>query len=403
MSNWKKLNREEIQKRVDDALKNNVNYSDHNILGIPASTLDDRVFSRDATFLKDAPFLRALTENPNNIGCHTLGNSEPFFKGTQKIERELLDICGVDILKGAVGEQDGYVASGGTEANIQALWIYRNYFIQKRGADPSEIAILCSEDGHYSMDKGSNILGIDLIKLPVDQKNREIQYEALEALLQGGEKRYLIVVLNMITTMFGSVDNPDPIVALLKQYQCHYKIHVDGAFGGFYYPFVTSKNMLDFSNPEISSFTLDAHKMARAPYGTGIFLIRKGLMQYATTDSASYVSGMDQTLIGSRSGANAIAVWMILNTYGPNEWYEKIFVLQKRTEWLCKQLTDQNKTFYRHPHANIVTIKADGISQKVINQFGLIPDHHHNPLWYKIVIMEHVTIEKLEPLIEALK
>ncbi len=33
-------------------------------------------------------------------------------------------------MKGDSGEQDGYVASGGTEANIQAIWIYRNYFIK---------------------------------------------------------------------------------------------------------------------------------------------------------------------------------------------------------------------------------------------------------------------------------
>jgi hypothetical protein len=33
--------------------------------------------------------------------------------------------------KAEPGSFDGYIASGGTEANIQALWIYRNYFMNE--------------------------------------------------------------------------------------------------------------------------------------------------------------------------------------------------------------------------------------------------------------------------------
>ena len=56
--------------------------------------------------------------------------------------------------------------------------------------------------------------------------------------------------------------------------------------------------------------------MLQAPYGTGIFLARKGLINYVYTETASYVKGLDATLVGSRSGANAIAVWMILKSHG---------------------------------------------------------------------------------------
>ena len=27
---------------------------------------------------------------------------------------------------------DGYVASGGTEANMQAIWVYRNFFVKEK-------------------------------------------------------------------------------------------------------------------------------------------------------------------------------------------------------------------------------------------------------------------------------
>ena len=37
-----------------------------------------------------------------------MGSSESFFKGTQAIERDLLNICAIDILKGKEEEHDGY-------------------------------------------------------------------------------------------------------------------------------------------------------------------------------------------------------------------------------------------------------------------------------------------------------
>ena len=119
-------------------------------------------------------------------------------------------------------------------------------------------------------------------------------------------------------------------------------------------------------------------------------------MHYTFTESAKYVSGHDITLVGSRSGANAIAVWMILMTYGPHEWYEKIQTLILRTNWLCKQLDQLNIRYYRNPYSNIVSIYARQFSPEISEKYGLVPDNHESPSWYKIVVMEHVTVDKME-------
>lgn len=118
--------------------------------------MDEKVFYGDATFLKDAPFLSTMIHNPNHIGCHTLGESESFFAGAQEIEKELIALITEDILNGSSDGQDGYVASGGTEANIQALWIYRNLYIKEFYASHNEICIIGSEDCHYSIHKAAN-------------------------------------------------------------------------------------------------------------------------------------------------------------------------------------------------------------------------------------------------------
>jgi glutamate/tyrosine decarboxylase-like PLP-dependent enzyme len=403
---WEKKSQQHIKERIFEALDQNVNYDKQHILGVPASYLDEKVFYQDASFVKDAPFISTLIQNPNHIGCHTLGKSEPFFKGTQEIERELIDICGVDILRGEEGNQDGYVASGGTEANMQAVWIYRNYFQKEHSAKLDEICILCSADSHYSVDKAANIFAIDIYKADVDFNRRETSQNSVRSAIDASKKdgkKYFIVICNMMTTMFGSVDDIGVYSDQLSNQKCEYKIHIDGAYGGFYYPFSEDRSNLTFKNIEISSFTLDAHKMAQAPYGTGIFLIRKNLMQFANTKEASYVNGEDFTLIGSRSGANAIAIWMILVKNGPFGWKEKIFILQKRADWMCEQLDRLNIEYYRHPKSNIITIKSEYISFETAIEFGLVPDNHESANWFKIVVMEHVTIEKLMMLIECLK
>ncbi len=407
MRYWKKLTHKEQDKIITAALKKNINYEDFIPLGIPVSKLDADVFYEQASFLNEAPLLRTYIHNPNHIGCHTCGESEPFFNGTQQLEKEVIELLSVDIFKADEQSCDGYIAAGGTEANIQAAWIYRNYFTSKRNARIDQIALLSSADTHYSVAKAANLLNIRSFSVAVHEDSRMIDHVSLNdtivrAKLEG--IRYFIVFSNMATTMFGSVDDPDLYTKYLKKNEVEYKIHIDAAFGGFIFPISQPDSSINFANPEVSSITLDAHKMLQAPYGTGIFLIRKGFMQYATTEDARYVFGMDTTLSGSRSGANAVAVWMILFNYGPYGWLEKINKLLYRTTWLATQLAAMNVSFYRHPHLNIIAINAEHVTQPLATKYGLVPDTHSGQTrWYKIVVMEHVEIDYLEKFLNDLK
>lgn len=404
---WKKLTQDERKNRIQKALDENVNFSTDAALGYPASKLDGKVFYDDAPFLKDAPTLQTYVANPNHIGCHTLGTSESAFKGTQQIEREVLDVLAVDIFKADPNSTDGYISPGGTEANIQAIWMYRNYFMHKKEAKLDEIAILASQDTHYSIAKGANVLMLDWFNIPVSFDQREIDKTALEEIIIKGKekgKKYFIVVANMGTTMFGSVDNPEHYTSILEKHELEYKLHIDGAYGGFVYPFSNQKSNIDFSNPKISSITIDAHKMLQSPYGTGVFICRKGLIENVLTREAGYVEGMDLTLCGSRSGANAVAVWMILFTYGPHAWFEKISILQMRTQFICQELDKLNIKYFREPFMNIVTIHAEFIPERIASKFCLVPEEHNeNNKWYKIVLMDHVEVDHLTKFIYELK
>jgi tyrosine decarboxylase / aspartate 1-decarboxylase len=403
---WKKLSKDERKNKVQKALDLNVNFAKDTSLGYPASKLDGKVFY-DANFLKDAPVLQTFVANPNHIGCHTIGDSESAFKGTHELEKEVLNVIAVAIFKAKSNEFDGYISPGGTEANIQAIWMYRNFFMYKHDAKLDEIVILASEDTHYSIPKAANLLQLDWIKIPVAFENREIDQLALEEIIvkaKYNKKKYFIVISNLGTTMFGSVDNPNDYTNILEKHNLDYKLHIDGAYGGFVYPFSNPNSSLNFENPRISSITIDAHKMLQAPYGTGIFICRKGLIENVLTKEAQYVEGMDLTLCGSRSGANAVAVWMILFTYGPHKWFEKISVLQMRTQFLCDELDKLNINYFRDPFMNIVAIHAKFIPKEIAERFDLVPEtHNYENNWYKIVLMNHVEVQHLTIFIDELK
>ncbi|MBA4304515.1 MAG: aspartate aminotransferase family protein [Sphingobacteriaceae bacterium] len=404
---WGKIEKQEIQSRVFAALRKNKNYRTTTVLGLPASYLDAEVFPPDADFLKDAPFAKAFMENPNHIGCHTLVGGESAFEGTHALERELLEICAVDMFGASSHAYDGYVASGGTEANIQALWTNRNYFMEEYGLEAQHIAVLYSADSHYSFYKGSNLLQIQAIEVPVEETTRQMTHATYDRALQEAQSRgvrAIIAIFNMGTTMFGSVDAIDEYIPILKRSGMPYKVHVDGAFGGFVYPFVDTDLRLTFKNQEVGSITIDAHKMLQAPYGTGIFLCRKGMINYTHTGAASYVVGGDATLVGSRSGANLIAAWMILQTYGHDGWKQKVLQLIARTDMLCAALRELGIAFYRNEGMNLVTMHASQIPESLIEKYVLVPDAHDDSArWVKIVVMDHVKNEHIDAFIADLK
>ncbi|MGR3811519.1 pyridoxal phosphate-dependent decarboxylase family protein [Jiulongibacter sp. NS-SX5] len=405
MKFWKKRSHSEIQERISRALSENSSFYEEPILGMPCSHLDSKIFPGNSPILANAPFLQTLINNPNHIGCHTVAQSEPTFAGTQEMERELLNMIACDIFKAEPKGYDGYVATGGTESNIQALWIYREYYAKEFGFKPDEIIVLCSSDTHYSIPKGCKLLALDLAKIEVDEESRRMKPEVIHDTLKDCKvkgKKAVVFVSNMMTTMFGSVDEIEPIASELQKSGLEFKIHIDGAYGGFYYPFTDVETNLDFSNPLINSITIDAHKMVQAPYGTGIFLIRDGFMQYTLTKDASYVKGEDYTIVGSRSGANAIAVWMILSAHGPHGWREKVYLLKRRADWFAEQLSQMGVEFFREKESNIITIKSGGLPKEIIDKYYIVPDNHADPKWYKIIIMEHVTTESLESLLEDL-
>ena len=220
----------------------------------------------------------------------------------------------------------GAFCSGGTVANLTALWVARNNMLKPNGNfkgvareglfnalkhyQYDGLAILVSARGHYSLKKSADILGIgqdSVIAIPTDENNK-IDCKLLEAKCQqlaSQNIRVLSIVGVAGTTETGNIDPLDKMADIAQRYQAHF--HVDAAWGGAtllsnkYRPLLKGIELAD-------SVTIDAHKQMYVPMGAGLVVFKNPASVAAIEHHAEYILRKgskdlgSHTLEGSRPG-----------------------------------------------------------------------------------------------------
>ncbi|MGH9793869.1 MAG: pyridoxal phosphate-dependent decarboxylase family protein [Candidatus Acidiferrales bacterium] len=245
----------------------------------------------------------AMYINPNN---HALDGG----RASSQMEKEAV----AEIAR-MVGwrEHLGHLTSGGTLANLEALWIAGRL---KPGA-----AVLASEQAHYTHSRISGVLGLEFESVACDGKGR-IDLAALEERLAHGpptSRRGGVgaVVATLGTTATGSVDPLPEILALRERYG--FRVHADAAYGGY---FTLTDNLAPEARrafdclADVDSIVIDPHKHGLQPYGCGCVLFRDpSVGRFYKHDSPyTYFSSADLhlgeiSLECSRPGAAAVALW----------------------------------------------------------------------------------------------
>jgi tyrosine decarboxylase/aspartate 1-decarboxylase len=205
----------------------------------------------------------------------------------------------------------GHLSSGGTFANLEALWVAGQL---AHAEDGTPKAVAASDQAHYTHSRISGVLGLPFICIPSDENGR-MDLTLLEALL--ATEIIGTVVVTLGTTAIGSVDPLDQIVALQKKYK--FRIHVDAAYGGY---FTLASNLSPQTRaafdaiPHADSIVVDPHKHGLQPYGCGCILFRDPAVGrlYKHDSPYTYFSSKDLhlgeiSLECSRAGASAVALW----------------------------------------------------------------------------------------------
>ncbi|MGR5405284.1 pyridoxal-dependent aspartate 1-decarboxylase PanP [Vibrio mediterranei] len=220
----------------------------------------------------------------------------------------------------------GAFCSGGTIANITALWVARNNALKAQGDflgvekeglfkamkhyGYEGLAVLVSERGHYSLKKAADVLGIGqqgLVAVKTDSHNRICpeDLKAKFAQLKENKIKPFAVIGVAGTTETGNVDPLREIAQICQQESCHF--HVDAAWGGATLMSAKYRSLLD--GVELAdSVTIDAHKQLYIPMGAGMVLFKQPDAMKSIEHHAQYILRKgskdlgSHTLEGSRSG-----------------------------------------------------------------------------------------------------
>jgi len=249
-------------------------------------------------------YAMTMTVNPNN---HALDGGPP----TSEMEKEA-----VAKLAKMVGYQNpylGHLSSGGTIANLEALFVAREIHPDK--------AIAASSKAHYTHNRMCRVLNTEFIEIP-DTSEGETDWDYLMDHLDD----IGTLVVTMGTTGLGEVE---PLADLLPSLKKHgVRVHVDGAYGGFFKIIESELNSeIHWSKlHEADSIVIDPHKHGLQPYGCGSIIFKDPAVgQFFKHDSPYTYFTSDDLHLGeislecSRAGASAAAFWATLKLFPLNE------------------------------------------------------------------------------------
>lgn len=264
----------------------------------------------------------------------------------------------------------GAFCSGGTIANMTALWVARNNLLAPQDGFPgvsraglmaayqhygiSGVGVLCSKRGHYSLSKTMDLLGVGrnemvMVDCPSQRLSAEAALEAGKA-YQAQGKKLLAIVGIAGTTETGHVDPLDELADVAEELGCWF--HVDAAWGGATLFSDRYRDKLK-GIERADSITLDAHKQMYVPMGAGMTLFKNPEHSNAVRHHAQYILRQGSkdlgstTLEGSRNGM-AMMVYASMHILG-----------RQGYELLINQSIEKARRFAdmisQHPHFELVT------------------------------------------------
>ncbi|MDY6856946.1 MAG: pyridoxal-dependent decarboxylase [Thermodesulfobacteriota bacterium] len=275
--------------------------------------------------------------------------------------------------------------------------------IKEEDLEQAEIAYtpvaFYSQDTHYSIIKAMRVLGIETFhnigstkykdqnplepetcswdgyeEVPsegVDEGPGSIDIKALATLVEFfAEKGYPILInLNYGSTFKGAYDDvesiQDRLIPIFQKdglvnrkvyynkdegkfdYRDGYWIHVDGALGAAYMPFLELANKhdksvrrgpnFDFRLPAINSLVMSGHKWPGAPWPCGIFMT-KVKYQITPPDDPKYLGSPDSTFAGSRNVFTPVILWDYLAKHSYEKQKELALGCEKMAQYAYEQL-----------------------------------------------------------------
>jgi len=320
--------------------------------------------------------------------------------GTAELEERvigmLLDLLGMDLTDPMNQHAGGQMVSGGTEANITALWLARNLMDRKE--------IIIPESGHFSLFKAADLLGMRTTVVPLTE-SYQMDLDLMQEMITE-DTAVLVGVAG--TTELGQIDPIKRMGEIAGDMAI--PLHVDAAFGGFVLPFLEDfRQVFDFRSPGVISLGVDPHKMGLTTIPSGALLLRDRRIQEAIGVDSPYLTvEKNMSLSGTRNSASVAATYAVMRHLGREGYQKVVDQCMDNTRYLQRKLGSIGLAPVIEPVINVlaVPVHEPHTPQSVIeamNKRGWHISRASHPPSIRFVIMPHVTREHIDSLIEDLE
>jgi sphinganine-1-phosphate aldolase len=245
---------------------------------------------------------------------YLFGNAlNPFkFAELAALEREVVSITGA--LLRLPEEGGGSMTSGGSESILLSMLVNRER-ARAKGIDRPQI--LAAESAHPAYAKAAHYLGMDVVRVPLDDGWRADVGAARELLTPATA----VVVASAFNYPYGIMDPVVELAALAAEHGAG--CHVDACIGGFVLPFLERLGHdippWDFRVPGVTEISADVHKYGYCPKGASVLLHRDAdwfghqVFLYDQWPSGLYGSPV---VAGGRPAAPIATAWAVMKYLG---------------------------------------------------------------------------------------
>ncbi len=318
------------------------------------------------------------------------------FPGTTALEKEA--VADLAELLHAPQTATGFIVSGGTEANLMAMYAARN------AAHIDYPEVIVPSSAHFSFVKICDMLRLKLVEAKLDA-SFGVDLADVE---QQISERTVAIVGNAGSAELGAVDPIDQLSRVAHERGV--PLHVDAAFGGLVLPFLKELGYptpsFDFALEGVQSMTVDPHKMGMSTIPAGGILFRDRQQLSCIQTQTPYLTHDYQcTFVGTRSGASVAATWAVFNALGREGFREVVQNCMKTTTALSEGLVDLGFSLLVKPTMNIVAFQS--------TKAQLLVDYLRQRGWYvsyvprlqciRVVVMPHTTKAHIDSFLGCLR
>ena len=356
----------------------------------------ERTRERDYSYVR---FLSTMCTRPHPIAIkahdmflETNLGDPGLFPGVAGLEEEVVRMLG-ELLGCPLAR--GYISTGGTESNIQAIRAAKN----ESGKCGGNIVVPAS--AHFSFDKIGDLLSLEVRKAELDSQLR-VDLSSVESLI---DEHTAALVGIAGTTEFGQVDPIEELSDLALEWGVH--LHVDAAFGGFVLPFLDRSFAWDFSLPGVKSITIDPHKMGLATIPAGGLLFRNQECMNALETETHYLTKARQaSLTGTRSGAAAAATYAVMMHLGREGFREMVGYCMDLTDHLVRGAKEIGVEPLIEPVMNVVALRVpepSKVRERLMDRDWHVSITREPNRALRLILMGHMSHENVDLFLKDLK